>query len=98
MSRTPHDSLEMMLTCVHIGVWVDEGIENRLCRSKDLCNIVPPHVTIARCLAILLLKQDSRDGLPFAEEKRLRFIWIISFNKAEKQRNPDLQELALALL
>ena len=82
MSRTLHDSLEITLTCIHIDIWVDEGMEDRLCSGKDLYDIAISHVIVTRLLAILLLKQDSRNGLPFAEESRLGLIWTISSNKS----------------
>ena len=74
LSRTLHDSLEITLTCIHIDIWVDEGAEDRLGSGKDLCDIAIPDVIVIRLLAILLLKQNPRNGLPFAEERRLGLI------------------------
>ena len=56
MSSALHEPLEVTLSCIHIDIWVEEGLEHMLCSRKDMCDIAISNIVIPNLLAVLLLK------------------------------------------
>jgi hypothetical protein len=77
LGRTPHDTLEIAATCIHVYTWVDERMKYGFSCRDGLCDAATTWVVLIKLVSVFLLEQGARNGFPFTEEGHLSYGWIV---------------------